>query len=146
MLYEIKVLKAPWPQGAKVGDVVDMPYLPVWAQGKCVTAADGAEESIEFEEPVPADGVGRPLLPGQGDADAQILVVNAELADLRAKLAAADDEVVRLLDLLQAASGAQEGAAQERDTAVAEATDLRAKLAAAEQAAAANTGGKGKAK
>ena len=34
MLYEIKVLKAPWPAGAKVGDVLDMPYLPVWAQGK----------------------------------------------------------------------------------------------------------------
>ena len=91
MLYEIKFLKAPWPEGAKVGDVVDMPYLPVWAVGKCNIALDGAAATIEFPEPVAADGVNRPLEGnGTGQALPTVEAINAEIAGLREKLAAAD--------------------------------------------------------
>jgi hypothetical protein len=149
MLYEIKVLKAPWPKGAKVGDVVDMPYLPVWAQGKCNIAQDGAQATIKFEEPVAADGVNRPLVPGQGEDAERIFVTNAELEDLRAKLAADEDEKLRLQQELDSATGTHDDLVKARDTALAEAGDLRAKLAAAEEAAAtpaaaASTASKGK--
>ena len=35
MLLTITHMKAPWPEGAKVGDVIDLPSVPVWALGKC---------------------------------------------------------------------------------------------------------------
>lgn len=35
MRLKITHLKAPWPQGAAVGDVVEMPAVPEWAAGKC---------------------------------------------------------------------------------------------------------------
>lgn len=34
-LYIIKHLKAPWPKGAKVGDIIEFDVLPGWAAGKC---------------------------------------------------------------------------------------------------------------
>lgn len=43
MKLTITHLKAPWPAGAKVGDVVDLPAVPSWAAGKCVPVADDAE-------------------------------------------------------------------------------------------------------
>ena len=36
-------LKAPWPLGAVVGDVVELPAVPVWAVGKCQPAGDDAQ-------------------------------------------------------------------------------------------------------
>jgi len=54
MLYQIKVLKAPWPECAKVGDVIDMPFLPIWAEGKCSVAPDGAEATLQYEPRKPA--------------------------------------------------------------------------------------------
>lgn len=37
-------MKAPWPEGAKVGDVVAFDgEVPTWAVGKCTPAADDAE-------------------------------------------------------------------------------------------------------
>ncbi|RZL51639.1 MAG: hypothetical protein EOP70_18445, partial [Variovorax sp.] len=63
MLYEIKVLKAPWPQGAKVGDIIDMPYLPAWAEGKCSVALDGAKADFTYDrsDVVEGDGSGAAL-------------------------------------------------------------------------------------
>lgn len=46
MLYRITVLKAPWPSGAVVGDVIDMPAVPAWAAGKCEPASDGAAATV----------------------------------------------------------------------------------------------------
>ena len=45
MKLRITHLKAPWPPGAGVGDVVelDVPEVPGWALGKCQPAADDAE-------------------------------------------------------------------------------------------------------
>jgi len=145
MLYEIKALKAPWPKGAKVGDVVDMPYLPAWAEGKCSIALDSAQATIEFVEPVPGDGVSRPLDAKPGDqkpADAE--VTRAEIADLRQKLEDADKEKARLVGEIEKSTNVHAGVLTERDAAVAEIADLRQKLLAAEQVAGgAAAGGKG---
>ena len=45
MKLRITFLKAPWPQGAAVGDVVEIDgdKVPAWALGKCVPAEDDAE-------------------------------------------------------------------------------------------------------
>ncbi len=60
-------MKAPWPEGVKVGDCVALAaeVLPAWAKGKCEPAADGAEPVALWEpaaapaepgpEPSPAD-------------------------------------------------------------------------------------------
>lgn len=106
MLYEIKVLKAPWPAGAKVGDVIDMPYLPAWAEGKCNIALDGAEADFTYEPQklVVTDAAG-----ATSAADA----LNAQVVELREKLAAAEAS---------------------NDTLSTEAGTLREKLAAAEAA------------
>lgn len=46
MLLTITHLKAPWPAGAVVGDVIDLPSAPPWALGKCTAAPDGAVVTI----------------------------------------------------------------------------------------------------
>lgn len=83
MLYEIKVLKAPWPKGAKVGDVIDMPYLPAWAEGKCSVALDGAEADFAYDprKQVVSDAAG---------ATSAAEALHLEVVELREKLAAAE--------------------------------------------------------
>lgn len=47
-------LKAPWPEGTKVGDIVDLPgdEVPPWAFGKCSPAADAAPAApVAAEKP-----------------------------------------------------------------------------------------------
>lgn len=46
MLLTITHLKAPWPAGAVVGDVIDLPSVPSWALGKCTAAPAGAVVTI----------------------------------------------------------------------------------------------------
>lgn len=46
MLLTITHLKAPWPVGAKVGDVLEMNVIPAWADGKCRPAPDDAELTL----------------------------------------------------------------------------------------------------
>ena len=46
MLVVITHLKAPWPSGAKVGDVLDLPSVPAWAVGKCEPAPADARATI----------------------------------------------------------------------------------------------------
>ena len=45
MKVTITHLKAPWPAGAKPGDVVELDAVevPGWALGKCTPAADDAD-------------------------------------------------------------------------------------------------------
>lgn len=50
--HTITHLKAPWPLGAKVGDVIDLATVPVWAVGKCAPAGDDADVTVSFEAPV----------------------------------------------------------------------------------------------
>jgi hypothetical protein len=40
MRYEVTHLKAPWPDGVAVGDVVELDPVPAWALGKCKPAVD----------------------------------------------------------------------------------------------------------
>lgn len=116
MNYEIKVMKAPWPTGAKVGDVIDMPYLPAWAEGKCSVAVDGAKADFTYDPRAVIVGDGAGVALPSSDA------VNAEIADLQAKLTAAD-----------AAIGKAKDEAKVEKT---RADDLQAKLTAAEKKAA----------
>lgn len=46
MKLTITHLKAPWPSGAKVGDVIELPSVPAWAVGKCAPAADDADVTL----------------------------------------------------------------------------------------------------
>jgi hypothetical protein len=60
MLLTITHLKAPWPAGAVVGDVIDLPSIPPWALGKFTAAPAGAVVTIaqpaaEQPEPQEAD-------------------------------------------------------------------------------------------
>jgi hypothetical protein len=43
MKVRITHLKAPWPEGALVGDVLEVSEVAPWALGKCVTVGDDEE-------------------------------------------------------------------------------------------------------
>ena len=69
-------LKAPWPEGAKPGDVCELPgdSIPGWATGKCTEAAGDAEAQFTWEPPAtPVEAESKPV-----DTD--------ELASLKAML------------------------------------------------------------
>lgn len=73
MRIQITHLKAPWPVGAVVGDVLDLPAVPVWAVGKCKQVEDDVELTI-----VTGDGSGEALPPidsGEGEGAGQPLPV-----------------------------------------------------------------------
>lgn len=84
MLYRITALKAPWPEGAKVGDVIELDSVPVWAVGKCVQAPDAEAPTVEFAPPVPPE-------PAR-DLAAEVEALQQENADLRAQLAARETD------------------------------------------------------
>ena len=65
MLYRIIFLKAPWPAGAKVGDVLELASVPAWALGKCEPAGDDAV-ATDFGWLV-SEGAGEPMAPADGD-------------------------------------------------------------------------------
>lgn len=52
MRVQITHLKAPWPLGAVVGDVLEFDAVPAWAQGKCVQVAHDAP--LDEPKPEPA--------------------------------------------------------------------------------------------
>lgn len=56
MKVTITHLKAPWPVGAKPGDVVELAgsAIPGWAAGKCTPAPDDAKATVKFEAAKPA--------------------------------------------------------------------------------------------
>lgn len=53
MKLRINFLKAPWPTGAAVGDVVEIDgdTVPGWALGKCVRVGDDVEVTAFFDKP-----------------------------------------------------------------------------------------------
>lgn len=63
-------LKAAWPFGAKVGDVLELDSVPAWAVGKCVPAADDAEPTV-FADPSD-DADGQPAAPVVSEDEAKI--------------------------------------------------------------------------
>lgn len=56
MLVQITHLKAPWPEGAQVGDTLDFDVIPAWAAGKCAPVEGELEFIVNPAEPeaVPA--------------------------------------------------------------------------------------------
>lgn len=54
MKLTITHLKAPWPQGAVVGGVIELASVPAWAVGKCVPAADDAVVTVGVKPAVAA--------------------------------------------------------------------------------------------
>ncbi|MDO8251408.1 MAG: hypothetical protein Q7T78_17045 [Rhodoferax sp.] len=77
-------MKAPWPAGAVVGDVLDLPAVPVWAVGKCKQVEDDVELTIgvlltdKGDDPLTGNGTGEALPPvdsGEGEGIGQPLPV-----------------------------------------------------------------------
>ena len=69
MKVTIQTLKAPWPEGAKVGDVVafEGDTAPAWAVGKFGPASDNADADFHYEpKVVTGDGSGLALAPFDG--------------------------------------------------------------------------------
>lgn len=136
MLYVITHLKAPWPLGAVVGDVLELGSVPSWAIGKCKPAPEDAEASIEMPEVVVSEESAQPLADGGvvnaqiADLQAQVLAQareleevrffkaegDAQIADLQAKLEAAQSDEAKAKAALAAA---EEQAAQEKAALVA---------------------------
>lgn len=56
MKVQITRLKAPWPLGAVVGDVLELPDVPAWAVGKCQSVGDDVALTI-----ITGDGTGDAL-------------------------------------------------------------------------------------
>ena len=55
MKLTITHLKAPWPTGAVVGDVIELASVPTWAVGKCAPADDDATVTVGVVQAAPAD-------------------------------------------------------------------------------------------
>lgn len=56
-------LKAPWPEGAKAGDIIDIgDVIPAWAVGKCNEVAESIERQFVVNpaevEPAPKKAKG----------------------------------------------------------------------------------------
>lgn len=88
MKVQITHLKAPWPTGAGVGDVIELqtPEMPAWALGKCIPAADdaavfGPDTGVEMA-PVDGDTLA-------GDAAASLAAAEAQAEAERPALEAA---------------------------------------------------------
>lgn len=64
MKVRITHLKAPWPAGSGVGDVLELAEVPAWAVGKCEQVADDAPAIDTLEklwEQVGRDAVVQPV-------------------------------------------------------------------------------------
>jgi hypothetical protein len=123
-------LKAPWPEGAAVGQVVDLPgvdKMPGWAAGKCTPADDDAEAAHVWVAPQPVEA--EPAAAVAADPDRAALD-----ASLRA---AAEQEAAELRDRLTAAETALADKGASLDKALADLAEQGQKLAAAESALAA---------
>lgn len=105
MKARITHLKAPWPLGAKVGDVVEFVSEPAWAVGKFEKVGDDEPVTLEFGDAVLVDLTG-------GNAS-EVEGLKAVIADLTARLEAALEANVGVnTQLLEFQAAAVESAAQ----------------------------------
>lgn len=94
MKYIITHLKAPFPDGSQVGDVVDFPEVPAWALGKVRPAPDDVQDAGIVANIKPASS-SEPVAPSRDalEAEAKALGVsfNARTSDetLSERIAAA---------------------------------------------------------
>lgn len=108
MKVRITHLKAPWPAGAAIGSVVEVPgeAIPAWAAGKCQDAGDGAEAEFTWEAPASVEQAAPvPTLP-PGAQEAIDVAVKAATEPLQAQLA----EQAKTIEALQAKASAETGA------------------------------------
>lgn len=124
MKARITHLKAPWPYGAVVGDVVEFDKAPAWAAGKFDPVGEDEPVTLAFGEPVLVELSG-------GDAS-EVEGLKAVIADLTAKLEAADLAALHHAETAQVA----QAAVQSADATIAglneQVADLTAKLEAAQ--------------
>ena len=140
MLYAITHLKAPWPHGAVVGDVLDLQVVPAWAVNKCAPAPDDAVATVELEEISDADTQAAAI---DQAAEAHAL----ELAELRAALEQANGAIDALRSELDASKASAAELQAQLDAKVADVDPATAALQEAEaQAAAEKAATKGKSK
>lgn len=121
MKVRITERKAPWPAGAKVGNVVSFggDAMPAWAAGKCTVVPDDAAVDFHYElKAVTGDGAGQALPPA-----------HAEAAQARASLAAGEEQARQEREA--AIQRAFEELRAERDQAVQQHEAVQAALAAA---------------
>jgi hypothetical protein len=129
MKVTITHLKAPWPAGAKPGDVVELQgfdSMPGWAVGKCVEAPDGAAAAHVHAKPEPVPEPEQPKSDAEllAEARAEIARQGAELAEVRAMVEQMQDPAV-----VTANQAAREKAAADAKAALlAEAKELGVKL------------------
>ena len=99
MKARITQLNAPWPSGAAVGDVIELPAVPAWAVGKCEPAPDDAEVTVVAgEELAPSDAMQALRAEVQGVVErlraehaAQVAELQGKVSELSGKLAASDE-------------------------------------------------------
>lgn len=124
MKVRITHLKAPWPLGARVGDVVafaDQP--PAWAVGKCEEVDEHVQVTLEFGEPVKVEL----------EADSvEVQSLKSEVAALTAKLEAADQTLQGHLQSAEVARAAMASADATIASLNEQVVDLTAKLEAAQ--------------
>lgn len=82
MKVTIQTLKAPWPKGAKVGDIVSFEgdTAPAWAVGKYSFASENAKADFHYEPQVVTSAGNSPA------------AVDPEDAKIKASLAAAEEQ------------------------------------------------------
>lgn len=120
MKVTITQLKAPWPMGAKVGDVIELQGfdgMPDWAKGKCRPVADDAEAAqvlersalpkVEVKAPTKAEPAAPAVDPDAlAAAEALLAEARTEADELRARVVAAEAESAKLREALAAAEQA----------------------------------------
>lgn len=146
-LYIIKHLKAPWPKGAKVGDIIEFDVLPGWAAGKCDLG--GSQPTVFADQEVSGDGTGAALAPADPEAakiaaalaaadeqarrelNARVLAAEQQLAAAKADLEASLSREATLQGHLTDAQKLNEAAAGELEKVREQVADLQAQLTAA---------------
>lgn len=122
-------LKAPWPAGAGVNSVVELPgdKIPGCFVGKCIAAADKAEATHAWEPRAPVVQVPEPAGDGDDLAAAKALLTEAEAEadELRGRLEKALSDLQQSQADLAAAQG-ELAAAVERATKAEEAAAAKA--------------------
>ncbi|WP_054075841.1 hypothetical protein [Comamonas testosteroni] len=149
MKVRITERKAPWPQGAKVGEVVDFEgdTVPGWAQGKCHPVDDDIEAQHQYEPPG-AIRVPKAAPASKSDGDLKVLIAGVEslsldVTSLRSQLELQGATVGQLIEDVKTGVALERSLLDQLADAInlagtekARADELQAKLAAAEQAAA----------
>lgn len=131
MKARITHMKAPWPLGALVGDVVEFAAgsVPVWAVGKCVEVSEDDEQVVAH---LISPASTQPAEDGRADPVARVVAeAQAHIDQLKADHSA---QVAELQGQIQAQAADLEAARADKDSALALVAELQGKLDAAASA------------